>query len=448
MTAETQMPPSLPDLTPALERMRAGHWTRLTRIAFRFCFVYFSLYVVVTQMVQSLVIFPKLEYPELGALPPIRPLIFWVARHVFHVTQALVFKDSGSGDKTFDWIEALLLLVIAVLATGVWSWLDRRRENYSELHAWFRLFIRLALAATMFAYGVDKAIPLQMPFPGLTRLLEPYGNFSPASVLWYFVGASRPYEIFAGCAEILGGVLLLVPRTTMLGALICLADLIQVFVLNMTYDIPVKLFSFHLIVLSLVLLAPDASRLVNFLFRDRATGPSAAPQLFKTDRANRIALAAQIFFGVYLLAVNFYNAAEAWKTYGGGAPRSALYGIWNVEQFSVDGQTRAPLLTDAGRPRRIVFQSPENATFQQMDDSFNYYGASIKTTDKSLILSKASDKNWSASFTYQQTAPDHLLLEGTIDNHKIQMQLTLFDRNKFLLVSRGFHWIQEYPFYR
>jgi uncharacterized membrane protein YphA (DoxX/SURF4 family) len=448
MTPETQMPPSLSDLTPAVERMRAEHWTRLTRIAFRFCFLYFSLYVLVTQMVQSLITFPKLEYSELGALPPLRPLIFWVAGHVFDVTQALVFKDSGSGDKTFDWIESLLLLVIAILAAAVWSWFDRHRENYSKLHAWLRLFLRLALAATMFAYGVDKAIPLQMPFPGLTRLLEPYGNFSPASVLWYFVGASRPYEIFAGCAEILGGVLLLVPRTTMLGALICLADLIQVFVLNMTYDIPVKLFSFHLIVLSLVLLAPDASRLVNFLLRDRATGPSAAPQLFKTGRTNRIALVLQILFGVYLLAVNFYNAAQAWKTYGGGAPRSALYGIWNVEQFSVDGQPRAPLLTDAGRPRRIVFQSPENATFQQMDDSFSYYGASIKAADKSLILSKASDKNWSASFTYQQPAPDHLLLEGTMDNHKIQVQLTLFDRNKFLLVSRGFHWIQEYPFYR
>jgi hypothetical protein len=216
----------------------------------------------------------------------------------------------------------------------------------------------------------------------------------------------------------------------------------------MTYDIPVKLFSFHLIILSLVLLAPDASRLVNFLFRNRATGPSTAPQLFGTSHANRIALAMQIFLGVYMLVVNFYNAAEAWKTYGGGAPHSALYGIWNVEQFYVDGQSRAPLLTDAGRPRRIVFQDPEFATFQQMDDTFNYYGASIKIADKSLILNKASDKNWSASFTYQQQAPDHLLLEGTMDNHKIQMQLKLFDRNKFLLVSRGFHWIQEYPFYR
>jgi hypothetical protein len=35
-----------------------------------------------------------------------------------------------------------------------------------------------------------------------------------------------------------------------------------------------------------------------------------------------------------------------------------------------------------------------------------------------------------------------------MDNHKMHMQLHLVDRNKFLLVNRGFNWIQEYPFNR
>ena len=43
----------------------------------------------------------------------------------------------------------------------------------------------------MVSYGMVKAIPLQMPSPSLTRLLEPYGNFSPMGVLWASVGASR-----------------------------------------------------------------------------------------------------------------------------------------------------------------------------------------------------------------------------------------------------------------
>src|SRR5581483_8626940 len=136
------------------------------------------------------------------------------------------------------------------------SLVDRRRLSYPVLHRWFFLFLRFALAGQMLTYGFAKAVPLQMPFPGLFTLVEPYGNMSPMGVLWSSVGASQPYEIFAGCMEILGGLLLFFPRTVTLGALVSLADMSYVVTLNMTYDVPVKLLSFHLILLSLFLLAP------------------------------------------------------------------------------------------------------------------------------------------------------------------------------------------------
>ena len=50
--------------------------------------------------------------------------------------------------------------------------------------------------------------------------------------------------VFTGWAEVLGRHPVLVPQTTMLGALIGLADMIQVFVLNMTYDFGLKQISF------------------------------------------------------------------------------------------------------------------------------------------------------------------------------------------------------------
>ncbi len=54
-------------------------------------------------------------------------------------------------------------------------------------------------------------------------------------------------------------------------------------------------------------------------------------------------------------------------------------------------------------------------------------------------------KNWTASFTFQRPAGDQLILDGRMDNHQVHMELQLTDRNKFLLVSRGFHRIQEAP---
>jgi hypothetical protein len=267
-------------------------------------------------------------------------------------------------------------------------------------------------------------------------------------VLWTSIGASPAYEIFAGCSEVVGGLLLIVPRTATLGALICLADMIQVFMLNMTYDVPVKLFAFHLILLACFLLAPDLPRFVSVLFLNRATAPSPQAQLFRAVRANRIALAAQIVLGLWLVGINAYSVRGYWSIFGGGRPYSALYGIWEVSRMSIDEQPRPPLLTDYGRWRRAIFDFPAQMAFQRMDDSFAYYAASINPTDKILALTKRGDKNWTANFTFQRPARDQLILDGRMDDHQVHIELQLTDRNKFLLVRRGFHWIQELPFNR
>ena len=219
-------------------------WRPASRVAFRLCATYLGLYVITTQMLPTLLVLPLGDFPDVGQKAPVRNIVSWVATHVFGVGQPLVITGSGSGDKTYDWVLACTVLVLSLAITIAWTALDRRRLHYAGAQRWVRLFVRFALGATMVSYGAIKAVPLQMPAPGLTRLVEPFGHFSPMGVLWYSIGASRAYEIFAGCAELTGGILLFIPQTATLGALICLADAIQIFTLNMTYDVPVKLFSF------------------------------------------------------------------------------------------------------------------------------------------------------------------------------------------------------------
>ena len=345
---------------------------------FRLASVYFSLYVVTTQMLGSLLPLPVGERAGAGE-PCLRcnKLVAWVAAHVFRVTSPLVVTGSGSGDKTFDWVHAFCVLVISLAHHVVWSVVDRHADLRSRLEKWFRLFVRFALGSTMVSYGMVKAIPLQMPPPTLTRLLEPYGYFSPMGVLWASVGASRAYEIVIGCAELTGGVLLFLPQTAPLGALICLIDTIQIFILNMTYDVPVKLFAFHLIVLSLLLLAPQIPQLFRVLVLSGFGTPSTDSEAVPSLRPGRRLVAAQILFGIYIVAINLYGARQAWWQYGGGAPKSPLYGIWNVDQMSIDGQIRSPLLTDYDRWRRVIFDRPGSMALQRMNDSFVFFVVTI-----------------------------------------------------------------------
>jgi uncharacterized membrane protein YphA (DoxX/SURF4 family) len=166
------------------------------------------------------------------------------------------------------------LLTASIAIAAAWSWFDRSRAD--RLRVWFRLFLRLALAAQMFYYGMAKVIPSQFPPPGLVTLIEPVGASSLSDLLWTFVGASLPYQITAGCAEVLAGVLLMTPATATAGAALALIDMLHVFVLNMTYDFGLKQISFHLLVMAGVILAPDARRLAA-VFLGRAAA-AAAPR--------------------------------------------------------------------------------------------------------------------------------------------------------------------------
>ncbi|HWG38327.1 MAG TPA: hypothetical protein VN690_11480 [Terriglobales bacterium] len=420
-------------------------WRPATRAALRFCVVYFGLYILLTQMLTSLLFVTTNDSGafEVDMTSPFRAAITWVAAHVFHVAQPLVTVETGSGDRRYDWIELACIAVLAVAGTLVWTLLDRKRSSYPRLFCWFHLCARFALGATLLTYGAVKIFPLQMPYPSLLRLLEPFGHFSPMGVLWASIGAAPAYEIFAGCAEFVAGTMLLFPRTATLGALLALADAAQVFMLNMTYDVPVKLLSFHMIPLALLVLAPDGRRLATALLSSRPAPPSPARALFATARANRWALAAQAAFALYLIGGNVYMSASV-----PARAKSPLYGIWEVQSFALDGVVHPPLLTDTARWRRVVFDSPAAMIVQTMDDTARGYPAAINLSNHSIALSKPGDKNWRATFTLTQPAPMDLELAGAMNGHRIAASLRLFDRSSLQLVRRGFHWIQDRPYNR
>ena len=428
----------------ALDKPLFAPWPLSLRIAFRFCFVYFGLFCLTTQIFMGMVWFLPDDAPELYARWPLRQVITWTATHIFHIHRDLVFTGSGSGDKTADWILLFLILVVAILATAVWSFLERRTE-YAKLHAYFRLFVRFALAGQMFAYGLWKVIPLQMAQPSLSKLLEPIGSLSPMGVLWTSIGAAQHYEIFAGCAELAAGLLLIFPRTTTLGALVAMADMTQVFMLNMTYDVPVKIMSFHLLLLAIFLLAPDLRRLLVFFFRNEPVSASAPSPIFRSRRAARIALAIQLAYAAIVLGFTVRGAYKGWFEFGGGRSKPPLYGLWDAEEYSIDGQSRAPLTTDKERWRWVVIREDRIAV-QKMDDSFLFFPLVFDGDKKTFALTDYERQGWHATLTFQRPASDELDVDGEMDAHKIRLHLHRIDAaKKFPLLTAKFHWVNEYP---
>ncbi|MFB7721997.1 DoxX family protein [Nocardia sp. NPDC056100] len=432
-------------------------WHPLVRMAFRFGFVFVGLGMagvwLATALFRSLGVSQE-SVTELGTWTALHPLTDWVGSQVFGTV--VDFTPTGSGDTAAQWVSVFTWLLVAIAATGVWSVLDRRRGDYARLYGWFRLLLRAALVSALLLYGMVKLLPSQMSMI-LQRLVEPFGDMSPMSVLWAQTSLSEPYEIALGAAEVTAALLLVLPVTAGLGAVLAFIVTLQVALLNLTFDVPVKIFSLQLLILAVVLATPDIGRTVRALIG--RTVPARVPELrFGSRRGNRIMLAAQLIFGGWLLFTAISEGYDGWQTYGSARPQSPLYGIWNVTEYTVAGQ-QVPALVDfrdgshgglpnaSDRLRRIIFDIPTAVTAQRMDDSLLAFPAEIDTDRRTITIAQDSARTF-ASLNYEQPQPNQLILDGSLAGRPIHMRLTLVPLDHFPAVSRGFHWVQATPYMR
>ncbi|MFK0149892.1 DoxX family protein [Streptomyces griseus] len=427
-------------------------WHPVTRVAFRFGLVYVALFFL-TEM--------RIGYPLLGVFGDELPTgaLTWQYHLVEPVVvrvgdligvDASLIEPVQSGDQRFFWVLALCWFLGALLAAATWSLVDRARRHDADLHKWFVVVVRFCLAAQLFSFGFAKVFPLQMSQP-LTRLVEPYGEFGMLNVLWSQVGSSPPYEMLLGCAEVTAAVLLVIPRTALLGALLAAVELTQVLLLNITYQVPLKIFSFHLLVLSLILLAPHAVRLARFFVTDRPADPPVRRALFRSRRALSAALAAQLLLGAWLAGSQVREEWKLWDTIGSSAPKPPLYGIWEVRAFSLDGRERPPLTTDTERWNRLIVDTPHSyqpgsVSSQRMDGTIVDYAAAFDPKTGAMTLARPDDPAWSARLTFAQPAPDRLTMRGVLAGQRVSIRLEKTDLSSFPINRDSPRWVQDGPY--
>jgi hypothetical protein len=75
----------------------------------------------------------------------------------------------------------------------------------------------------------------------------------------------------------------------------------NVLMLNLSYDLPLKIGVSNLVLMSLLLL-PDLRRLANFFLFNRRVEPAPDRSPFRSQRLNRIAAVLQVLFAVVLLS--------------------------------------------------------------------------------------------------------------------------------------------------
>jgi uncharacterized membrane protein YphA (DoxX/SURF4 family) len=433
------------------------YWPPWTRIVFRFVFSYLVLYCLyvfawIVQIVKGTFTGRSTDtYYDLLC----HHIVPWVGSHILRLPTPITVFTGGSGDTTYDNVLILCELFLAVVATILWSMLDRNRTEYRRVHQWLRFVVRLVLSSQMLIYGMDKLIPQQFGRLALLTLGTRVGDLTPFDLLWTFMAASKPYTIICGAAEVLAGLLLVFPGLTTLGALIAMADMANVFALDMSYDVPVKLGALHYLLMALFLVAPEMRRLMNVFIFNRPAAPREQVPLSNRRWVNRSAQIFLVLAAIFWLSKFTHESLTRYasENHPVTAPRPALYGIWQVEEFAAARNSSAPLFTAKlaselrigpgdDRWMELIVDSA-HAGIRLSNGVLAYVTLKLDMNKNTVLIGDDADEDWKCDFVYQQTGDRQLTLEGHINGNAATIKLRRVDRSKWILVTRGFHWINE-----
>jgi hypothetical protein len=217
----------------------------------------------------------------------------------------LTIPFSGVADTRLRWMLCLGSAVLALIGAGAAA-LGWGRARDEELDSWLRLLLRFPLALVMISSGIERLIPVQMPAPGPFDLLRRLGELDAMRLLWTFLGAAPAFQSFTGFAGLAGGLLLLAPRTALLGALISGANLLMAVALSLCYDLPFKLYLLHLLFMSVLLIAPDLRRLTRLILLNSTVEPAEAPPLSARGR-----LAQTLLVLICLIVIGWRGSSTA-----------------------------------------------------------------------------------------------------------------------------------------
>jgi hypothetical protein len=242
-------------------------------------------------------------------------LVTWLARGPFGIEGELV-APNGSGDTTHSYLALLAWFLIALCIAGIWSLAAGRLRRMGAVDL-LRSYLRYVLAFTLLGYGLAKVSIEHNQFP----LLEGQG----LARTWgeSFMGASRPYTVFAGLGEVSAALLLIWRRTALLGAFVAIGVMTNVVMLNYCYDVPVKQYSTHLLLMGVLIAIPDVRRLSAFFVMDRAVeGPALATDWTGFLRRLRWPLKIAVL-GVGVGMPLWATGTELWTWFTSEAPPAA-----------------------------------------------------------------------------------------------------------------------------
>ena len=417
-------------------------WSFKRKAITLFFIIYFLLYM----FPQPFAEIPGLDVVFSVYLKPLELAVLWFGKTILGITSLEKISNTGSGDTTFDYVKLLFVFLLSLVIT-IGILLISKKKNYQR---WFNgvwIYARYYLGLFLILYGVIKFFDGQFQSLSVGRLERSYGDSSPMGLLWSFMGYSKAYTFFGGLMEFTAGVLLLFRRTTIAGALMAFGVMANVMLLNFCFDVCVKIFSLHLVLVSLFILSPYLTSIYQFMFQQKAVQIKIEPLLLekKWQRTS-----SKVIKGLLLVVSSIAIVFMLIESYG--SPNNPTYassfnGCYTIQSLVKNNDTIPPMTSDTLRWNKIFMQNAEGG-FLTMNNNITYYKVNTDTIKKQLVFTSYEDSTKVYQLNYKRMPNKTIQLIGKFEKDTVVILCKHKKVEEYQLNNRGFHWINERAFNR
>ena len=235
-----------------------------------------------------------------------------------------------------------------------------------------RRILRYTVALLVINYGFAKLNGSQFTILD-SELDKPMGQVSGFWLTWYYFGYSKFYGDLIALAQIIGGVLLMFPRTTLLGSCLLLPIIANIILVDVFYaiDLGALLVALFIEVALFVILWPHAKDLYDLFWVKQQS-------LVTTKRSPRMATVGKYIVRVLLIvlpAIFTYWVAN----YNNRLP-TPIDGTWDVVEVSpnLEGTKDVPSVVFFERNRAYL------CVFKGRDGSYEGHHFEVNANERTI----------------------------------------------------------------
>ena len=239
-------------------------------------------------------------------------------------------------------------------------------------------------------------------------------------------------------------------RTVPLGLLVGLGVFTNVFVLNLSYDIPVKLYSMQIVIACLFLVVWDSQKYIDFFVFHKTITPITSYDFYLSKRWQRIGrIGLKICFLIAFVALAFYQAWDWHQQTQTTQVELIKQGVYSIKVFKKNNEVMPVIINDSLAWKDFILDKEGKGSINTNDTLFNkkygrgyfYYEAN---KSKQIITFKLAPSDTTNLFIMKYKIIDNktIQLQGKVRKDTLYYELVRNDK-QYPLAEKQFHWISE-----